>query len=553
MRKSVIIIFASVVCALIACTSKVSDIFEPESITIAAHLDLTEGDTYTLNPIIRPSNLIDVSLIWSSSSPSVAAVDQKGTVSALHEGTATITVASRGSGISAFCDVIVSSRTIAITDINLDHESLDMIEGDCVTLVATISPENATDRAITWSSSNTSVASVDQSGNVVALTAGNTVIKAATQSGNISATCPVTVSSKIVHVTEVSVIPTSLTLDEGESYDIVATVIPSDATNKNLIWSSTATSVATVDQSGKVHALKVGSAIIKATSEENGMYSSCYLTVNSKVIPVTGVSLNQTDISLTEGETTYLTATISPANATNHHVSWSSSAPAVASVDGDGRVSAMAAGTAVITVTTDDGGKTATCSVTVKPKTVSVTGISLDRTSVTLLEGETTTIVATVYPSNATNKSTFWYSSNPTVASVDGNGVVSAMTAGTAVITVTTDDGGKTATCTVTVNPKTIAVTGVSLDRACVTLLEGDAATLVATVYPSNATNKNVSWNSSNPSVASVDKYGMVTALRNGASTITVETEDGGWKSCCEIVVKQSGLEDPGYGDEIDW
>jgi uncharacterized protein YjdB len=166
------------------------------------------------------------------------------------------------------------------------------------------------------------------------------------------------------------------------------------------------------------------------------------------------------------GDTGTLVATVAPANATNKNVTWASDNEAVATVV-NGVVTPVAAGTATITVTTEDGGKTATCAVTVNPASVAVTGVTLDQSTMTLTAGgDTGTLVATVAPANATNKNVTWSTSNAAVATV-ANGVVTPVAEGTATITVTTEDGGKTATCAVTVQAvaaKPFTITG-SLDR----------------------------------------------------------------------------------------
>ena len=178
------------------------------------------------------------------------------------------------------------------------------------------------------------------------------------------------------------------------------------------------------------------------------MMASCEKPLQD-TIKVEGVSLNVTSVELTEGDQTTLTATVNPSNATNKNVTWTSSDNNVATV-ANGKVTAVKAGTATITVKTEDGNKTATCTVTVKAKTYPVESVTLDKTSVELTEGEETTLTATVNPSNATNKNVTWTSSDSNVATV-ANGKVTAVKAGTATITVKTEDGNKTATCTVTV------------------------------------------------------------------------------------------------------
>ena len=261
---------------------------------------------------------------------------------------------------------------------------------------------------------------------------------------------------------------------------------------------------------------------------------SITITVPSTTVAVTGVSLNKTSTTLTVGGTETLTATVTPTNATNKNVSWTSSNTNVASVS-NGVITAKAPGTATITVTTADGSKKATCTVTVNAATVAVTGVSLNKTSTTLTVGGTETLTATVTPSNATNKNVSWTTSNTNVVSVS-NGVITAKAAGTATITVTTADGSKKATCTVTVNAPTVAVTGVSLNKTSTTLTVGGTETLTATVTPTNATNKNVSWTSSNTNVASVSN-GVVTAKSAGTATITVKTADGNKTATCAVTV----------------
>jgi uncharacterized protein YjdB len=171
----------------------------------------------------------------------------------------------------------------------------------------------------------------------------------------------------------------------------------------------------------------------------------------SEKVSVTGVSLSETSKNLTEGETFVLTATVAPANATDKTLTWTTSNATVASVS-SGTVSALAAGETVITVTTVDGSKTATCTIRVQPATISVTGVSLNIADTTLKAGNTFVLTATVTPANASDKTLTWTSSKPEIASVS-DGTVSAIATGEAVITVTTVDGSKTATCTVTVKP----------------------------------------------------------------------------------------------------
>src|SRR5665648_961952 len=212
---------------------------------------------------------------------------------------------------------------------------------------------------------------------------------------------------------------------------------------------------------------------------------------NSKPVAVTGVTLDQATMTLTVGKgTRILVVTVAPATATNKSVTWSSSAPEVATVV-DGVVTPIIEGTTTIIVTTVDGGFTATCELTVVPAVVAATGVTLDQASMTLTAGEgTRMLVVTVAPATATNKSVTWSSSAPEVATVV-DGVVTPIIEGTATITVTTVDGGFTATCELTVVPVAVAATGVTLDQTSMTLKVGEGTRmLVVTVAPAAATNK---------------------------------------------------------------
>ena len=252
-------------------------------------------------------------------------------------------------------------------------------------------------------------------------------------------------------------------------------------------------------------------------------------------VAVTGVALNKTSTSIEAGQSEQLTATVEPANADDPSVTWSSSNTAVATVDQNGNVSAIAAGTTTITVTTTDGNKTASCAVTVTAPAapIEVNSISL-KSATTISIGASETLTVTYDPVDAnTNKALTWSSSNTSVATVDENGKVTGVAAGTATITATTANG-KTATCTVTV--QAVAVTGVTLSKTSVSLQIGGTETLTATIAPADATNKNVTWESSNTAVATVNN-GQVKGIAAGSATITVKTVDGEKTAICSVTV----------------
>jgi Ig domain protein group 2 domain protein len=384
---------------------------------------------------------------------------------------------------------------------------------------------NVTDMQVTTANTaltvNGTVDTLQADANVTV--SGNGDIKKQTGSGQIS-----------VSVAGVSLDKTEIVLVEGSSEKLTATVEPTNATNKNVTWSSDHEAIATVDQNGTVTARRGGQATITVTTADGSKTATCTVRVRIQIgEPVQSVGLNKTELALEVGKTGTLEAKVEPSDATNKNVTWSSSNSEVATVD-NGVVTPVSAGEAIITVTTEDGAKTATCKVTVNaPQTVPVTGVTLDKAELTLEKGSTGTLKATVEPQNATNNTVIWSSSNPEVATVD-NGVVTAVSAGTAIITAKAGD--KTATCTVTVAKADVAVESVTLDKTSLDLKTGDNTTLTATVNPESATNKDVTWISDKPEIAAVEG-GTVTAKAAGTAIIAVTTIDGGKIATCKVTV----------------
>lgn len=303
-----------------------------------------------------------------------------------------------------------------------------------------------------------------------------------------------------------------------------------------ITFTSSDESIATVNN-GKVTFKGYGTATITATTA-SGKTAACTVKINRAV---SGVHLDYSKLSLKAGETAALTATVYPSNAANKAVKWISSAPDIASVDQTGKITALKPGITTITVETEDGGYTATCNVTVIDSSiVSVTGVKLSATVAELTIGNSKQLTAAISPTNATNKGVTWSSSNTNVASVSSSGVVVAKGEGTATITVRTDDGGYTAACTIRVSkpsPSVVAVTGVKLSAIGIELPVGGSKRLSATITPSNATNKGVTWSSDNTSVAAVNASGLITAKGEGTATVTVRTDDGGYTATCKITV----------------
>ena len=406
--------------------------------------------------------------------------------------------------------------------------------GSTKTLTAIIAPENATNKIITWASSNTAVATVSSEGIVTAKNLGTTIITAKTYNDK-SATCEITVEQAVTSITLSEAI---VSLWVGNTKALTATVTPTTASNPAVNWSSSNNNVATVSSQGVITAKGKGTCTITCTAADGyGTKSTCEVTVKE---PVTSIVLSDVSNSIWVGENKAITATASPTTASNTSVSWSSSDNSVATVSSKGVITAKGKGTCTITCTAADGcGTKSTCEVSVKQQ---VAEIALSETTASLWVGNTKTFTATISPTTANNTAVSWSSSNNNVATVSSKGVVTAKGKGTCTITCTAADRyGTKSTCEVTVKQQ---VTEIALSETIASLWVGETKTIKATATPTTANNTNVSWSSSNKNVATVSSKGVITAKGKGTCTITCTAADGyGTKTTCEITVKQQVTE----------
>lgn len=357
----------------------------------------------------------------------------------------------------------VKSVSLKIGTKNVTKKTTTMYVKDTATLKVTVNPSKAK-KSVTFKSNKTSIATVSSKGKITAKKAGTAKVTVTVKGkDNKSKSTYVNVKVQNRPVTSVKVSPTKLTLKKGESETIKATVSPSNATVKTVTWTSNKTSVATVSSKGKITAKGAGTAVITAKSGSKSAKCTVVVTEDEPVEPVdpvdpsvkvTGVTISQSELVLAVKATSPLRAIVTPDNATNKEVTWSSSDTSVATVDNTGNVTGVAPGTAKIQVTTVDGGFSSECAVTVKDS-ISVTGVTLNKTSVDVAVNATSSLSATVAPDNAVNKAVTWSSADPTIATVDQNGTVKGVTVGTTTVKVTTIEGGFSAECTVNVKAAT--------------------------------------------------------------------------------------------------
>ena len=633
---------------------------EPQSVT------MTAGESLQLSVIIEPRDVTDKDLSWRSSNSSVVTVDSFGIVVAIKEGSAVITASCGGK--SATCKVTVSNALVSVESVKIDKSSIVLIEGESEQLIATVSPYDATDKSVVWSTTNSSIAVVDEHGLVTAISSGTTDVIVVTKDGAKIATCNVTVQEKDTENGHKWVdlgLPSGLKWatcnvganapEEYGDYFAWGEIEPYYSSQNPVIWKSGKTSgyswnsyrwcegnettltkynnsslygqvvdykatlepaddaarvnwqgkwrmptqkefyelinsdyctTEWVSQNGvegeKITSIKNGNSIFLPAAGAwgktknqyvglDGVYWSSTLDTEEPLgawglqvfsrnvigfsnyryigysvravigegikVAVTSVSLSKSSMTLMVGETAVLSATVKPDDATYKTVTWTSSHIGIATVDAGGNVTAVREGTATMTATA--GGKSASCKVTVSKKDIAVTGVTLNKTSLELTEGNSEMLTATVKPDDATYKTVTWTSSDTSIATVDAGGKVTAVREGTATITATA--GGKSASCKVTVSKKAVAVTGVTLNKTSLALAEGGSETLTATVKPDNATDKTVTWTTSDASIATVDGSGRVTAVKAGTATITAAAVK--MTAVCQVSVKSKDVD----------
>lgn len=427
----------------------------------------------------------------------------------------------------------IVAEVVHVETIDMGEHELTLNVGGKKGISSSITPYYADNRNIIWTTSDEKVVSVDENGNVTAVGQGEAWVKATSEDNpEAKDSCLVTV---VEPVTGVTISHTEYALNGiGKAIQLEAAVQPNDATNKGVTWSSSNESVCTV-KDGLVTAKGKGTAIISVKTDDGGFTASCTVTVTQAV---TGITLNYENYTLNNiGEGVQLTATVIPEDADNKAITWASLNENVCRVT-NGYVLAVGEGTTIITATSADGEVSAKCTVTVKvPK--AVTGVTLDKETLILHAiGESAQLTANVLPEDAGNKNVTWSTSNDAVCMVSNTGKVVATGEGSAVITVKTEDGSFTASCNVRVSISH-PVTGITLNQESIIFdVIGQSAQLVATVVPNEATEKGVTWSSSNESVCMVSSTGFIVAVGNGTADIIATTIDGGFTATCKVKVE---------------
>jgi len=521
-----------------------------------SNVELEVNDTYQLSATIDPANATDPSVTWSSSDETVATVDNIGLVSAISEGTSTITVTTNDGGYTANSAITVNPQTVSVTGVSISQNSLDLNTGETYQLSATITPSNATDQSVTWSVGNASVATVNSSGLVSAVSAGTTTITVTTNDGGYAATSEVTVIS---NNTIASTYGNGGTPGTGNPWLVNNSgSIRIEAENFNQGGEGVGYHDSGSNNSGGQYRASEG-VDIQSTSDADGGFNVGWISADEWMeytidVPESGTfsihlrvardpsgsSAIQTLFGADSENLINKTGTMSVPN-TGSWQAWTTITASNISLD---------AGVQIMRIYME-GSSFNLNWIEIEAtdvQTIAVDGISLDVNTLSLNPEQTYQLNETISPSDATDKSVTWTSSDEMVATVSSTGLVSAVDEGNATITVTANDGGYTASCNVSIAAQVISVTDVSLSDNSLQLDVGQTYQLIETVYPTDAADQSVTWSSDNSSVASVDNAGLVTAVSEGSAIITVTTNDGAYTDYCTMTVNLSSSGNPGEG-----
>ena len=417
----------------------------PATSIIVEPLTVKVGESSKITCKFTPEGAT-AALTFTSRDTETATVDAEGKVTGVKEGTVVIDVTTDNPNVKGECKVTVTAKP-AIPATSITVESLTVKVGESSKIQYTLQPEGAT-ATLTFTSRDTETATVDADGNVTGVKEGNVVIDVTTDDPNVKSECTVTVTAKpIVPATSITV--ESLTVKVGETAKIQYTLQPEGAT-ATVTFTSQDETIATVDAEGNVTGVKEGTVKIDVKTDDPNVKTECTVTVNAKpIVPATGITVEP--LTVKEGETAKILYTLQPEGATAT-VTFTSQDETIATVDAEGNVTGVKVGTVKIVVKTDDPNVKAECTVTVNAKPADpATGITVE--PLTVKEGETAKIRYTLQPEGATATVTFT-SRDEKIATVDAQGNVKGIKAGTVKIDVTTDVADVKAECKVTVKAK---------------------------------------------------------------------------------------------------
>ncbi len=493
-----------------------------------ATVTVRSGDSYRFIPTIDADPGASPQLQWSTDNPLVATVGSDGTVSGITSGNTNIRVTVVGDArLTATAAVVVgSARSVKLSPTTV---SLPALEN--ATIGATVDVDATQSKELTWTSDNASVATVSSAGVVTGVAVGSTFVRAVSV---VDARARDSVAVRVLAARTVSVSPASVTFANGETRQLTATVSFEAGASTDVTWRSSNPAIAMVAQNGLITAVAQGSTTITAVAvADTTKRASAAVTV---VPGVRDIDVQPAALSVFPGESRSLTANLTADNGALMSVTWRSSNAAVATVAANGSVTGVSAGTAIVTAISDaDTTKRATSLVTVRTSPV----VSITPSSLKLVLNEQSTLTASVTAPLGASTAVTWQSSNASVASISSSGNVTAIGFGTATVTATSvADPNARATASVVVAPQ---VKSISLSPGSALVAPGGTVQLLASVTAEGGLATTVTFRSTNPSVASVNYAGVVSAMSLGTATVTAVSDADTTRKASAVITVANG------------
>ena len=353
----------------------------------ATQKELIIGDSFTLTATLSPENTTNRNVIWKLVSGDAISLSNTGVIQAKKVGEALVRAeAADGSGITAECKVVVKPRLVQAIALNATQK--EVIVGDSFTLTATLSPENATNRNVIWKLVSGDAISLSNTGVIQAKKVGEALVRAEAADGSgITAECKVVVKPRLVQT--ISLNSTKKDLLVGESFALTATVMPENATNRNVIWKLVSGDAISLSNTGVIQAKKVGEALVRAEAADGSSISAeCKVVVKPRLVQAISLKLEKDTVAV--GEHFTVTADVLPKNATNSTLQWSVSAPLLLKHLGAGSFEALKTGSATITAQARDGSKQeASCRIEIVPPTALKKAVAADVAPQVSVDGNT--------------------------------------------------------------------------------------------------------------------------------------------------------------------
>jgi uncharacterized protein YjdB len=513
----------------------------------------TYHGTLQMTATVTPDEATNKNVIWSiQDGTGSASISASGLVTAVSDGTVTArATASDGSGVYGTYAITITGQTVLVSAINITAtggaSTITSYHGT-LQLTAVISPNNAQNKNVTWSILNgTGSASISTSGLVTAISNGTVTARATSDDGSgVYGTYAITISGQIIMVSGITVTGTdgNTSITGMGTLQLIATVSPANAANKTVTWSiQDGTGHATISASGLVTAASYGTVIAKATANDgSGVYGTLTITITEQAIPITAITITSAGGATTveEHKTLQLTANITPGNASNKAITWSvQDGTGSATINATGLVTGVSAGTVTARASAKDGsGVSGSLTLNVTQEIILVSSITVtgEGGATTISGSGTLQLTANILPSEASNKSVTWSILDGTGhATISSQGLVTALSNGTVMAKATAKDGsGITGSLILTISGistisvESIVVFGKNFAHAISD--QGGTLQLFANIFPTNATNKSVSWSIDNGN-ASISSTGLLKAQANGNVTVKAMANDGSGKT----------------------